>query len=279
MARHIINDGLVIYFMTVYFIFFNGSAAAWGVSPLMPSPGHIKLKSAAGRAQGPAIRRKPGGPRKGSAAWASAGVGGIRCSDEDARLVHELRRPAMGPWAHSRRLPGKNFFCNMDVRLPEFSIHHPRGSMCVSELKPSAPFGPLQTPGDRPPRGQFSPCAFGPQGILSPPAAPATWAPATPMLSGHQRLRSHRSAGNLSPPRRRPSGALKAPTTPLSPERSRYTYILTFKKRNIFVLSRRYVSRSRSKSRALTRAQTHRAFRSRYIMCARALRTAAPKEF
>ena len=35
------------------------------------------------------------------------------------------------------------------------------------------------------------------------------------------------------PPRRRPSGALKAPTTPLSPERSRlslhvYLYILTY---------------------------------------------------
>ena len=51
----------------------------------------------------------------------SVGVGGIRCSDEDARLVRELRRPGqflvcsfchgpMGPWAHSRRLPGKTSF-------------------------------------------------------------------------------------------------------------------------------------------------------------------------
>ena len=89
MARHIINDGLVIYFMTVYFIYGVGGL---GRKPLMPFPGHVKLSSAAGRAQGPAIRRKPGGPRKGSAAWASTGVGGIRCSDEDAWLVHERAR-------------------------------------------------------------------------------------------------------------------------------------------------------------------------------------------
>ena len=62
----------------------------------------------------------------------------------------------------------------MDVRLRKCSTHRPRGSMCVSELKPSALFGPLQTPGNQAPRGQFSPCAFGPQGTHGPERRLAT---------------------------------------------------------------------------------------------------------
>ena len=56
----------------------------------------------------------------------------------------------------------------MEGKLPSPSTHRPRRGMHVLELKPSALFGPLQTPEDRAPRGQISPCVFGPKGIIDP---------------------------------------------------------------------------------------------------------------
>ena len=60
----------------------------------------------------------------------------------------------------------------MDAKLPKPYIHRPRRSMCVSEVKTSAPFGPLRTPGDRAPRGLISACVFAPQGTLDPALYP-----------------------------------------------------------------------------------------------------------
>ncbi len=56
----------------------------------------------------------------------------------------------------------------MEGSLRKLSTHRPRRSMCVSEVKTSAPFGPLRTPGDRAPRGLISACVFAPQGTLDP---------------------------------------------------------------------------------------------------------------
>ncbi len=42
----------------------------------------------------------------------------------------------------------------------------------MSEVKTSAPFGPLRTPGDRAPRGLISACVFAPQGTLDPALYP-----------------------------------------------------------------------------------------------------------
>ncbi len=60
----------------------------------------------------------------------------------------------------------------MGGKLPKLYTHRPPRSMCVSEVKTSAPFGPLRTPGDRAPRGLISACVFAPQGTLDPALYP-----------------------------------------------------------------------------------------------------------
>ena len=60
----------------------------------------------------------------------------------------------------------------MDVRLPRLSTQVACCGMRVLELKPSAPLGPLRTPGNQAPRGLISACVFAPQGTLDPALYP-----------------------------------------------------------------------------------------------------------